>query len=147
MVSITDITAVVGMVTGSAGLALIIYKTLKEKPKLKIEILEANWFKRTEHSIVTTFGIYVRIHNKGDRNTTVHSAILEIEQEGKKFSIETDRLDVIVTSSSSALKQLLFNLSLDQAVISDNITNSMLLLKHTHGTEKAEVPLIKKPSS
>ena len=143
--STTDITAILGLVIGSVSLALIIYKTLKEKPKIKGEFVSGSWHKRTETSIATEFGIHVLIYNTGERNTTIHSATLEIEKNGKLFSVNTEHLSIIVTSSSSILSQFIFNLGIDQIEIKEDITNSTLILNHTHGTKKVQIPLIKKP--
>ncbi len=143
---LTEIGVITGVVTGSVSLALVIYKTLKEKPNMQIKFIDGNWFKRHDHSLVTSFGIHVRIDNKGERNTTVHSASLEIEYEGKKYSMKSGIENIMVESSSSLVKQFIFNLSIDEIVIDENIVNSKLFLNHTHGTAKTDIPLIKKPA-
>lgn len=144
VLSTTDVTAMVGVALGSVSLALVIYKTLKEKPKIKGEFVSGNWHKRTETSIATEFGIHVRIHNTGERNTTIHSATLEIKRNGKLFSVNTEHLGIPIASSSSMLNQFIFNLGIEQIEVKDDITNSTLILNHTHGTKKVKIPLIKK---
>jgi len=119
----------------------------KEKPKIELDFVDANWFKRNEHSIVTSLGIHIRIHNRGGKNTTVHSATLEIEYDGKKFSIDTEHHNMMIESGGSILKQFIFNLSLDQVVINTDISNAKLSLKHTYDSKEIDIPLIKKPVS
>ncbi len=94
VLSTTDVTAMIGVALGSVSLALVIYKTLKEKPKIKGEFVSGNWHKRTETSIATEFGIHVRIHNTGERNTTIHSATLETIPYLVGISVRTIRRDM-----------------------------------------------------
>ena len=146
MVTLTELGVIVGVITGPVSLGLVIYKTLKEKPKIELEFVEANWFKRNEHSIVTSFGVHVRIHNKGKERTTIHSAILTIEYEGKKFPMDSGFENIMVESSSSIVKQFIFNLPINQIKIEKEITDAILIIKHTYKTEKMVIPSIKKPA-
>ena len=115
-----------------------------DKPKIKGKFVSGNWHKRTETSIAIEFGIHIRIDNTGERDTTMHSATLEIKKNGKLFSVNTEHLGIIIASSSSMLSQFIFNLGIEQIEIKDDITNSILILNHTHGTKKVEIPLIQK---
>jgi len=116
----------------------------REKPKIDLDFVDASWYKRNPHSIVTSFGITILIHNRGGKNTTVHSATLEIEYDGKNFLMDAGIHNILIESGGSITKQFTFNLSLDQVIISKEISNSKIILKHTYGTKEISIPLIKK---
>ncbi|MFB5608557.1 MAG: hypothetical protein ACE5RG_10725, partial [Candidatus Nitrosomaritimum yanchengensis] len=116
----------------------------RKKPKIEIDFVNANWYKRRPSSQVTSFGITILIHNRGGGNTTIHSATLEIEYGGKIFHMDGGIQNILVESGGSPTKQFTFNLSVDQAVIDKEISKSKIILKHTYGTKETSIPIIKR---
>lgn len=143
----TDITAIFGVIIGSISLALIIYKTLKEKPKLNI-VVENPHYNQPQPSDSANFSLFyipIRIENKGRRNTTVHSFTLTFNYQGKQYSppLQDGRIEVIVIAEDVRRKHLIFALQKRQFVIPEgDIKNAIFEIVHTFDKQVIPIPKI-----
>lgn len=136
---------IVGTITGSSSLTILLYKIWREKPRLIFTIENAVWYIHHPDAKIITFSILMRIDNKGERNTTVHTANLSFEYEGKKYHTEIRTpSDLLVVSNGSIRKQLEYHLPRDEVTIEDVIEKSTLSIEHTRGIKIIEIPTIKK---
>jgi len=75
--------ALTGLFGAIAGLFAVL-KFLREKPNLKIEVLECNyWFRQPEKQ--TRLHIYFNVDNIGDRGTQLKSLEVSFEYKGKLY--------------------------------------------------------------
>ena len=136
MVDLTDVTAIVGAISGSVSLGLVVYKTLKDKPKLVFDTGRKFFMQPNENDNFTSFIITMMIHNKGERSTTIHSAKLAFEYEGKSHELDTNfDIAVSITPDSSISNHFMFNLPKKEMRVNNQITNCSVIVNHTHGRE------------
>ena len=98
-----ELTAIIGAVTGSVSLSIVIYKTLKEKPCLNFTIEKAYWSIHTVNDpTFNPISINVRIDNKGDKGTTIHKTSISFDYEGEHKTIKDDHgLSILVPPHES----------------------------------------------
>ncbi len=81
------ILAIIGAITGTVSLGILIYKTWKEKPRLSIVIQKAWWYIHTpDDPKFNMIIIPVRIDNTGSNGTTVYAIQLDFHNKGKSHT-------------------------------------------------------------
>ena len=139
------IIAIIGAITGSVSLGILIYKTWKERPNLTLTVESSSWYVHHPDAKFTIVSVMLRIDNKGERNTTIHSAKMYFKQNGKIYNAEKlSTLNSIVTASGTTNKSLDFHFPFKEIVIESDIANSTVILEHTHGILPVNIPIIKK---
>ncbi|MDG7050264.1 MAG: hypothetical protein JRZ94_03575 [Nitrososphaerota archaeon] len=129
---ITEITAVIGAITGSASLGIVIYKTLQDKPNLDFEVKQTYYVREPEPHNFTNFHITVRIHNKGGKNTTVYESILSFKLGDKTHNLVSSNLATSVPPDSSDTQHFMFGLNKREGIPTENIKNANITIKTTH---------------
>ena len=139
MMTILEIVSIVGAITGSVSICLIIYKTWREKPKLSINIEDAyHYFPTREGYNFREFSVGFVVNNKGTRSTTIHTSNISFIFEDKPFNSKSTTPYFIQPDSSEKIN-ILFHIRKEEFSQNKNIDNGLLKLIHTHGTES--VPL------
>ncbi|MDE1729122.1 MAG: hypothetical protein KGH81_08110, partial [Thaumarchaeota archaeon] len=111
MVDLTDVTAIIGAISGTVSLGLVVYKTFKDRPKLVFDIGRKFFMQPHENDNFTGFIITLMIHNKGERSTAIHSSKLVFKYEEKEYEIDTSfDMAISVTPDSSITNHFMFNL-------------------------------------
>ena len=148
MVTLTEITAIIGAVAGSVSLSIIFYKAVRDRPKLNFEIEDAHYFppgKEEHNKDNTSFNISIRIDNKGDRSTAIHSLVLSFEYDGKTYYPRINSFQTIPLIPNNSEKQtLLFQLPSEEVLVETDIKNCKLVIGHTHGTKTIPLPDIRR---
>ncbi|TBR08514.1 MAG: hypothetical protein EPO62_06445 [Candidatus Nitrosotenuis sp.] len=139
-----SIIAIIGALTGTVSLGIIIYKTWREKPRIIIAIENTYWYIHTPSD--PTFNmitIRVRIDNKGVYGTTFHSINILFDYDGKLHNIPVDHDLILQISPHSSIKQYLsFTLKRNELKLENNITNVKLIMNYTHGQKQVDIPVI-----
>jgi len=139
-----EIAAIIGAITGTLGLGIVIYKTIQEKPKLSIKVNDPYHFPPpNETYYFHEFSIGLIVSNKGTRSTTIYSSNLSFNFEGKKFESNSVHPYFIGPDSSEKIN---INFQIKKEDFSKNIDidNGSLELIHTHGTENIQLEKIRK---
>ncbi len=104
MVTSLEIIAILGAITGSVSLGLIIYKTWREKPILSINVKDAYHFPPVNESYnFREFSVGLVVNNRGTRSTTIHTSNLSFIFEGKTFNSISQRTYFIQPDSSEKI--------------------------------------------
>ncbi len=148
MVSIAEIIGVVGGTAGLISLVILIYKTVKERPRLSFEIMDrVTFYPPHENQNFYNFSISIKFHNKGRIGTTIHSSKLFFKYGKEEFEIEDPReSSLTLEPDSSTTKNCSFYIRKDEIKninIKDVVTNCLLTFRHTHGILKVEMPEIR----
>jgi len=139
--TLIEIAAILGAVTGSVSLSFFIYKTLTDKPKLTFEEGTKIFYPAEGGNNFTTIVIRMKVHNRGTKPTTIHHSKLtfnynsEPKEEDGRISLEIlpDRTEDFSPS---------LNLHKDDLIIHGKITNCKLMVKHTHGKKVIDLGTI-----
>lgn len=143
MVTPLEIAAIIGAVTGSVSLGVIIYKTWREKPKLSINVEDAYHFPPLNESYnFREFSISLVVNNRGTRSTTIHTSNLSFIFEGKTFNSISQGTYFIRPDSSEKIS-IHFQIRKEEFSQNKNIDNGVLELIHTHGTEPIQLSQIR----
>jgi len=143
MVTPLEIAAILGAVTGSLSLVLIIYKTWREKPKLAINVEDAYHFPPVNESYhFREFLVGLVVNNRGTRSTTIHTSNLSFIFEGKTFNSKSQTTYFIRPDSSEKIT-INFHTRKEEFSQNKNIDNGLLELIHTHGTEHIQLSQIR----
>ncbi len=137
-----EITAIIGAVTGSVSLSIVIYRTIQEKPKLSFEEKRKTFFLPGESDNFTAILIELKVHNKGSKSTTIHHMDLTFDYKEKKKTIIGEGVFTIAPDSTQTVYPQL-NLRKDDLRINDQIQNCVLRIYHTHGKTDFELGIIK----
>ena len=136
-----EIVAIVGAVTGSASLGFVIIKAWMDRPKLTFEE-ESKIFYPAEpgHNIIPIV-IRMKVHNKGTKSTTIHYSKLSFNYNSEPHEIENQgTFDIPPNSTVDYYPSL--NIHKDDYIINRQITNCVLIAKHTHGEKKIKLGTI-----
>ena len=137
-----EITAIIGAVTGSVSLFIVIYRTIQEKPKLSFDEQRKIFFLPSENDNFTTILIELKAHNKGSKSTTIHHTELTFDYNEKKKTIIGEGVFTIESDSTQKVCPQL-NLRKDDLRIYDEIQNCVLRIHHTHGKTDFKLGTIK----
>ncbi len=137
-----EIVAIIGAITGSVSLTIVIYKTIQEKPKLSFEEKRKFFFPPSENDNFTTILIDLKVHNKGSKSTTIHHTDLTFDYKEKKKTIIGEGVFTITPDSTQEVYPRL-NLRKDDLRIYDQIQNCVLRIHHTHGKTDFKLGTIK----
>ncbi len=141
---VENIVAIIGAITGSVSLGVLIYKTWKEKPRLIFTIEDAYWYIHTPES--PTFNIIaipVRIDNKGDHNTTLHTIHLTFIHNKKPITVSCDYIQSPNVQPHGSVKLYLnFTIKRSEIKLEDSIKNATLKIGHTHGLKEIQLEII-----
>jgi len=139
-----EIAAIIGAITGTAGLSIMIYKTIQEKAKLSVKVKDAYHFPPMNDSYnFHEFVIGLIVNNKGTRSTTIYSSNLSFSFEGKKFETNSQQTYFIGPDSSEQIN-ILFHIKKEDFSKNIEIDNGSLELIHTHNTENIQLQKIRK---
>jgi len=137
-----EITAIIGAITGSVSLTIIIYKVMQEKPKLSFEDKRKFFFQPDENSSFTTILVELKVHNKGSKSTTIHNIDLTFKYKDEEKTIAGEGIFTILADSTQQVSPRL-NLHKDDLRIYDQIQNCVLKIYHTHGKTDFNLGTIK----
>lgn len=144
---VTIIVAIIGAITGAVSLGILIYKTRKEKPKLDFSIENAYYVLSgpAEGWSGTTFMVFTRIDNKGERGTTIHHTTLSLEYNGQKYTLEPhlSEYQTINVMPHASIRHY-FRFALRDVNVEGEIRNSSLYIGYTHGYANIPIRLITK---
>lgn len=141
---ITEITAVIGAITGSVSLGLVVYKTVKDKPNLMFELADQYYFSAGEHDNFHSLSIQIKIHNKGGRNTTIYGSNLSVRNNDKDYNLISNVTPFTVPQDSTTIQYFLFHLDKKDGLIEKDPTNSTIVIKHTYGEKTIQIKTIRK---
>ena len=145
-ITLQELVSFIGGFAGMLSLSILLIRYVFEKPKLKI-IIEKTYYTPPHDSTYnfTTFYIKLRFENKGRRNTTVHSAELSFEYQGKSYSpILPSSIELVVIADDVKRADLNFLLQKNQYIIPEGtIRNSKLKISHIYGSEDIVIDEIK----
>ncbi len=137
MVSITEIVGVVGGIAGLLSLALIIYKTIREKPIISCEISGEPYYYNpsNESDNFISFSVNAKIHNRGSRHTTIHDWDLAFEYNNEKFKINNNNYGnpFQVNADSTRSQYFILNIKKEKGPFKDYVKNCALTMYHTFG--------------
>ena len=139
--------ATYGAIVGSVGLAIVIYKTWRERPILVFKIEDQFCYPPDKRlsSVWNTITIRLRVDNKGERNTTIHSASISFDYKGKPY-LEKIELTInnTINADSTLRPQISFNIKENELHLDSDIKNLTLKIEHTHNTKTIMIPHIRK---
>jgi hypothetical protein len=138
---------IIGIVGGTAGmvsLAIVLYKTWKEKPRLSFTVEKTYWSIHTpQDPVFNPISISLRIDNKGDKGTTIYGTYLSFEYDHEHKTIKDDRgLSILVPPHETIRHLLNYYIKRNEFKIENNIKNATLTITYTHGQKKIEIPVI-----
>lgn len=136
MVTLIEITAIVGAVSGSVSLAIVVYKTIKERPKLNFEVSRAYFMQPAVNDNFTSIQVSIRVDNRGGRSTTIHSATLSFKYNGTKHELTSNEYPFSIEQDSSIIQHFNFNLPKNEMRIENSITDCEIMFRYTHGVKK-----------
>lgn len=146
MVTTAEFIGIVGGIAGLLSLGIIILKEIRKKPKLICDVTNSYFYlpTRTEDHFIG-FSIDLKIHNLGNRTTTIHKAKLSFDYQGKHFQPSmSGQLDVLMTPDRTEQKSIQFNHNRrTDGEIKDKVQNCELIIEHTHGTKTISIPEMK----
>ena len=140
-----SIIAIIGAITGTVSLGIIIYKTWREKPRISITLEKTYWSIHTKDDpVFNPISINVRADNKGNFGTTIHSISILFDQNGKSHNVPIDHHTSIDIPPHGSIRKLLsFTIKRDEIKIENDIINAKLIMKYTHGQKQIDMPVIK----
>ena len=147
-VSLQTIYTILGIVAGATTLVITLRKSLRDKAKLRFEIIKS-YFSRSDNPNDATLNIEMHIHNKGASHTTMDKIECKMRSRNGDVSLlEKDSSIIDVEPAHTVPAILKFSLSNKQFSINlDDIDECTLIIKHTNGTEKKEHVIIDKENT
>ena len=133
--TLVEIAAILGAVTGSVSLSFFIYKTLTDKPKLSFEIESQLFFPPSTNDNFTVISVRMQIHNKGSKSTTIHHSALTFNYDGKQHKVEGKQYHNVIPPSSTVDFYPQLNLPKEELLIHEKITDCVLTIEHTFDQE------------
>ena len=127
-----EIVALIGAVTGSISLAVVIIQALMNKPKLTFDEERKNFHPNERGSNVTTIIIGMKVHNKGTKPTTIHHTRLSFDYNSEHHELENNTSHTVPPNSTVDYSPHMY-LHKDDGEIYGQITNCVLTVTHTHG--------------
>jgi len=140
--TLIEIAAILGAVTGSVSLSLFIYKTLTDKPKLTFEEGTKIFYPAEDGNNFTTIVIRMKVHNRGTKPTTIHHSKLTFNYNSEPKEKEDDRISLEILPDRTEDFSPSLNLHKDDLIIHGKITNCKLTVKHTHGEKVIDLGTI-----
>lgn len=137
--------SIIGAITGTVSLGILIYKTWREKPQLSIVIQKAWWYIHTpEDPTFNMIIIPVRIDNTGSNGTTVYSIQLDFHNNDKSHTTPIiPDMTIEIPPHSTIKKDLSFTLTRRVMQLENELTNVKVIFNYTHGQKQIEIPNIK----
>jgi len=145
MVTVVEIIGIVGGLAGLLSLTIIILQKITRKPKLNYHVTKSYFYIPTQkENHFIGFIVNLKIHNLGNRPTTIHKATLSFDYEGKNFQLSmTEQLDILMIPDRTEQRMLLFNHNRrTDGEIKDKVQNCELVIEDTHGTKTILIPEI-----
>jgi len=142
--TLIEMAAIIGAITGSVSLGIVIYKTTQERSKLSIQDKDAYHFPPlNENYNFHEFNVTLTVSNKGKRSTTIHSANLSFNFEGKTFRPEMSGHTYFIQPDSSEKISLNFHTKKEEFSKNVDLDNGTLELFHTHGKKTIQLQKIR----
>ncbi|MBM3911001.1 MAG: hypothetical protein FJ356_05075 [Thaumarchaeota archaeon] len=139
-----EISAIVGAITGSVSLGIVVYKTIKDKPSLQFEIENQYFYVPREYENFTNITIVIKIHNRGERNTTVHSSELSFSENGKNYNLHGKDYAASIPPDSSVTTFFQFELHKKDGEIKSKKFDGNIIISYTHGKKEMKVTNIER---
>lgn len=133
--TLIEIAAILGAVTGSVSLSFFIYKTLTDKPKLSFETESQSFFPASPNDNFTLISVRMKTHNKGSKSTTIHHSVLTFNYDGKQHKVEDKQNHYVIPPSSTVDFYPQLNLHKKELLIYEKITDCVLTIDHTFDQE------------
>jgi len=134
--TLIEIAAILGAVTGSVSLSFFIYKTLTDKPKLSFETESQFFFPPSStNDNFTAITVRMKTHNKGSKSTTIHHSTLTFNYDGKQHKVEDKQSHNIIPPNSTLDFWPQLNLRREELLINEKITDCVLTIDHTFDQE------------
>jgi len=133
--TLVEIAAILGAVTGSVSLSFFIYKTLTDKPKLSFETESQYFFPPSTNDNFTAIIVRMKTHNKGSKSTTIHHSTLTFNYDGKQHKVEDNQSHNIIPPNSTVDFWPQLNLHKEESLIHEKITDCVLTIDHTFHQE------------
>lgn len=107
---------------------------IKEGEEIVFDVGRTYFMQPAENDNFTGIWISVRIDNKGQRSTTVHSATLSFKYDGKIHELKTGDSMMLnnIDPSSTNTQHFMFTIPKNQLRIKDRITNCKITIIHTY---------------
>ncbi len=139
-----EITAIIGAITGSVSLSIVTYKTWKEKPRLNFTIEKAYWSIHTVNDpTFNPISINVRIDNKGNKGTTIHSTSISFDYDGEHKTIKDNHnISILIPPHESTRQLFSYHIKRNEFKIENDIKNATLTMNYTHGQKEIQIPII-----
>ena len=130
--TLVEIAAIVGAITGSISLGFLIFKSITDKPKLEFEEESKMFYPPDGNNQFTVIVIRFKAHNQGTKSTTIYHTKLSFTFNLKKHETESDTpIDIPPSSTVNFYPNLAIHSS--DLVLRDKITDCVLTVKHTFG--------------
>jgi len=133
--TLIEIAAILGAVTGSISLSFFIYKTLTDKPKLTFEEGTKIFYPAEGGNNFTVIVIRMKAHNKGSKSTTIHHSALTFNYNGKQHKVEDKQNHYVIPPSSTVDFWPQLNLHREELLIREKIIDCVLTIDHTFDQE------------
>ncbi len=134
--TLIEIAAILGAVTGSVSLSFFIYKTLTDKPKLTFETESQSFYPPSStNDNFTVISVRMKTHNKGSKSTTIHHSTLTFNYDGKQHKVEDKQNHYIVPPNSTVDFYPRLDLHKEELLMRGKITDCVLTIDHTFDQE------------
>jgi len=144
-VSLIEIATFIGALGGWGSFGFLVLKRRTEKARLEFR-LESSYHcpPYDKNDNFHSFNVSFIATNKGIRNTTLYSANLVFEFEGKKIHPESNTTKT-QNIEGDCSKKIFLHFTVNKEEFSKNITiqDAVLELEHTHKTDKIDIPKIR----
>jgi len=141
--TVFEIAAIVGAITGSTSLAVVILKSIRDKHRLTFEKEQQSFFPGAEADYHTSISIGIKIHNKGTKPTTIHYSKLAFDYNSKHMEVEANNVSLVISPHSTITFHPSLNLAKAKLIIHGEITNCVLTINHTYDTKELDLGTIK----
>ena len=141
--TLIEIAAILGAVTGSVSLSFFIYKTLTDKPKLSFETESQFFFPPSTNENFTIISVRMKTHNKGSKSTTIHHSSLTFNYDGKQHQVEDKLNHNVIPPNSTVDFYPQLHLHKEDLLTNEKITDCVLTIDHTFDQEIINLGTIK----
>ena len=136
-----EIAIVFGAIAGWASFGYLIYKSRMDRPKLTFEEGTKIFYPNERGNNFTPIVIRMKVHNKGTKPTTIHHTKLSFDYNSEHHELEND-IRCAISPNSTVDYSPSMHLHKDDLIIIGQITNCVLIVKHTHGKTKFKLGTI-----
>lgn len=139
---LTITVAIIGVIIGSISL---IRQFWKERPRLVFTIENKYYYppEKSFNSLIYTIFIALRIENKGENDTTIHTASISFDYDNKPYFLKNELFsDNIIKAGDTKRFNLNFTIRQEEIKIEHDVINSTLIIEDTHKSKKIPISII-----